>query len=90
MGKINGTGQINASTVSYDIVQTDGKYLMNAGQTNAPEASSLYWLEVIVKPTIKNYILQRATRATANVVYQREYTGSAWTAWVQTYPCVLT
>lgn len=78
----------NLVSAAFNTMVTPGWYLMNSGQTNAPEATDKYWLEVISQAGTTTYVLQRATRYTSNVVYQRINNNNVWTAWGQVYPAV--
>lgn len=73
-------------SVSFDTLTTRGVYLTAAAQTNAPNATDSFILEVF-KFSVSTGILQRATAwKSAGNVYTRWYNGTTWSAWTQIYP----
>ena len=85
---INKTGAVTSA--DFNTMLTYGNYIMNAGQTHAPEAVYKYYLEVISDSNDATYCQQKATQLnnTAPIVYMRTMVASAWGSWVQTYPAV--
>ena len=77
-------------SAGFNTFTASGHYLVAAAQTNAPEATYAYFLEVIAPYGVTTYIIQRATRYGYNVVYQRVCNNGTWSSWGQIYPAVLT